>query len=381
MTDLPHHGRIECARCFPGGANWGSTTVEDDGWILENNPLAWGARNPRYLVLGFSKGTRQCERILATPHDEIPYAGFRPNLTAILRKLGLLGSEEHVEERIRGSEPDFAFGSLIRCSVAHVDPATGVASKSGDIINGLARRNASNDWALNCMRQFMAELPSRLEVVVLLSNDNDYVEACFRRLRSLHPSMKRVNSVAYSDGRVTWVHTVHGSSLAQSHINVWLDGGNSAQGLKQRAAVEAISHVLTRELPAVQSEAAGATVELQTVPAASVCIPCTGDRAENGRASALDQTSSSEPAHGSAPRFERLSRDGELFLAHRYDDGLYRMANPALGPNKHHAANQISVDMGEIAGYLKRGYLLRMRGERSNQVNLISPSEIRIIRG
>ncbi|MCK1542036.1 hypothetical protein IVB12_08645 [Bradyrhizobium sp. 179] len=76
-----------------------------------------------------------------------------------------------------------------------------------------------------------------------------------------------------------------------------------------------------------------------------------------------------------------MSRDGELFVAHRYEDGLYRMANPALGAKKHHAANQIAVDIGAVAGYLKRGYLLRMRGEISNQVNLISPSEIRIIGG
>lgn len=384
MTILPAHGRIDCARCFPGGAKWGITTVEEDGWILENNPLAWGARNPRYLVLGFSKGARQCERISAALHDDIPYAGFRHNLTAILRKLGLLGSEERVEDRIRDSEADFAFGSLIRCSVARVDPVTGVASKSGDIINRLSRRGVSDDWALNCMRQFLAELPSRLEVVVLLSNDNDYIEACFHRLRSLHPSMKRLNSVAYSEGRVTWVHTVHGSSLAQSHINAWLEGGNTAQGLKQRAAVEAIRNLLTQELPAARFDGVGAVDELRSVPAGSVCIsrieePTT--TAEGGRPSIPAQTDSSEPAHGSAFRFERLSPDSELFLAHRYEDGLYRVANPALGPKKHHTANQISVDIGEIAGYLKRGYLLRMRGEKSNQVNLISPSEIKIVRG
>jgi hypothetical protein len=79
-----------------------------------------------------------------------------------------------------------------------MDPATGVASKSGDIINRLSHRNSSNNWALNCIRQFLSELPSRLEVVVLLSNDNDYIEACYRELQSLHPSMKRINSVAYS---------------------------------------------------------------------------------------------------------------------------------------------------------------------------------------
>ena len=55
------------------------------------------------------------------------------------------------------------------------------------------------------------------------------------------------------------------------------------------------------------------------------------------------------------------------------------MANPALGRTKHHAANQLSVDINEILGYLEKGYLLRMRGETSKQVNLIAASEIVIV--
>ncbi|MEH2576516.1 hypothetical protein [Bradyrhizobium sp. AZCC 1708] len=385
MTDLPPHGRINCSRCFPGGAKWGNTSLEQDGWILENNPLAWGARNPRYLVLGFSKGARQCERLLVAPHDEVPFAGFRHNLTAILRKLGLLALEHSIDDRIRESEVDYAFGSLIRCSVAHINPTTGVASKSGDIINRLSRRSSSNDWALNCMRQFLTELPSRLEVVILLSNDTNYIDACFRQLRSLHPSMKRINSVAYSDGRVTWIHTVHGSPLAQSHINAWLDGGNTAQGLKQRAAVEAAKHVTSGPfLSTSRSKVADAVTELQ-IPSAKSVDPTQLRAAPPVQArppARLDPTSPGElPKSADSPRFERLSHSGELFVAHRYEDGLYRMANPALGGKKHHAANQIAVDIGAVAGYLRRGYLLRMRGETSNQVNLISPSEIRIIGG
>ncbi|WP_247297753.1 hypothetical protein [Bradyrhizobium sp. 179] len=356
------------------------------GWMdPRKQSTGLGAINPRYLVLGFSKGARQCEKLRVAPHNEIPFAGFRHNVTAILRKLGLIGLEQSLDDLIRDSEADYAFGSLIRCSVAYMDPATGAASKSGDIINRLSHRNSSNDWALNCMRQFLSELPSRLEVVVLLSNDNDYIEACFRQLQSLHPSMKRINRVAYSDGRVTWIHTVHGTSLAQSHINAWLDGGDTAQGLKQRAAVEAAKHVVSRRsLSTSLSEIADAAIRPQNRPAKPVepTQPRAAAPAQACPPARLDPNSSLGPSQSpSCPRFERLSRDGELFVAHRYEDGLYRMANPALGAKKHHAANQIAVDIGAVAGYLKRGYLLRMRGEISNQVNLISPSEIRIIGG
>ncbi len=73
---------------------------------------------------------------------------------------------------------------------------------------------------------------------------------------------------------------------------------------------------------------------------------------------------------------ERISRNGERYLPHRFADGLYRVADPRLGRKKHHAANQIAIREEEIVSYLRMGYLLRMRGEVSGQVNLISPAEI-----
>jgi hypothetical protein len=77
--------------------------------------------------------------------------------------------------------------------------------------------------------------------------------------------------------------------------------------------------------------------------------------------------------------FERISPDGERYVAHLFKDGLYRIADPALGRKKHHAQNQLAVTLQEIGGYLSRGYLLRMRGELSKQVNLISATEVKPI--
>jgi hypothetical protein len=74
--------------------------------------------------------------------------------------------------------------------------------------------------------------------------------------------------------------------------------------------------------------------------------------------------------------FERIGRDGERFVPHRFSDGFYRVADPALGSVRHHAANQIKVTAEEIRGYLEKGFLLRMRGDRGGQVNLIAASEI-----
>jgi hypothetical protein len=58
---------------------------------------------------------------------------------------------------------------------------------------------------------------------------------------------------------------------------------------------------------------------------------------------------------------------------------MYRVADPALGRTKHHAANQIAITVEEIASYLQKGFLLRMRGEISGQANLIAASEIRAV--
>jgi hypothetical protein len=74
--------------------------------------------------------------------------------------------------------------------------------------------------------------------------------------------------------------------------------------------------------------------------------------------------------------FERVAPDGERYVAYLFKDGRYRMADPALGRKKHHAENQLAVTLEEIGGYLRRGYLLRMRGELRKQVNLISAAEI-----
>jgi hypothetical protein len=74
--------------------------------------------------------------------------------------------------------------------------------------------------------------------------------------------------------------------------------------------------------------------------------------------------------------FERIAADGERYVAHVFKNGLYCMADPALGRTKHHKENQLAVTLEEIGQYLSRGYLLRMRGESSKQVNLISPAEI-----
>lgn len=80
-----------------------------------------------------------------------------------------------------------------------------------------------------------------------------------------------------------------------------------------------------------------------------------------------------------AHRFVRIAQNGERYVPHRFRDGFYRVADPALGNTKHHAANQIAIRAEEIQTFLDRGFLLRMRGEVNRQVNLISASDIEVL--
>lgn len=75
--------------------------------------------------------------------------------------------------------------------------------------------------------------------------------------------------------------------------------------------------------------------------------------------------------------WEHIAPDGEIFSPHRYPNGLFRVADPALGDVKHHAKNQLSVREDQIEAYLRRGFLLRMKGDVAGKVNLIAASEIK----
>lgn len=242
---LPVHGRISCSACFDGQAIWGkSIASSDDGWTLENNPCAWGNANPRYLLLGFSKGGRQTANILSRAHDKIPYAGFRTRLTEGMRILGLLAPDDTIDIHIRVDEPDWAFGSLVRCGLAQH------GKKSGTIIPSSTRAGDHATWIDRCAEVYLGRLPPRLETVVMLSNGDPYIESCFQRIKRLHPSTRRINAVAYGDGRVTWVHVVHLGGVGINHINDWLSNAANKAGEKRRLAVQALETARLQRLGA-----------------------------------------------------------------------------------------------------------------------------------
>lgn len=234
------HGQIDCAVCFPPGTAWGAATA-DDGWQLERNPCAWGSRNAVVVVLGFSKGRNQSITAAGGPaFDAIAFRAMRGNLTRILARLGVLGSGDEIDRHIYAAERDLAFGSLIRCSISKHDVATGRYVKSGDVIHALPTHQNGN-YIERCARRFFSILPPRLRLVVMLSNDAAYVEACRAMVVKIHSELLVVKPVAYRTGAVMWVHVIHPSGASGKHVPAWLDGRDGTQAQKRQWAMAAVA--------------------------------------------------------------------------------------------------------------------------------------------
>jgi len=208
---LPAHGRISCGYCFPGGkAEWGRSSAESAGWRLDNNPMAWGSRNPKILVLGFSKGPRQSDDLVTRRHEDIAFAGGRKNLQMILAALGIMPKGITVDQLIANPNGDYAFGSLIRCSVSKFDDNRGVWLKTGkEITSSCLRDPASAIVAQQCAKRFLSHLPPRLRLVIMLGNDIRYIEGCRSTIMNVRAGTREFNSVAYRDSQVMFVHAVH----------------------------------------------------------------------------------------------------------------------------------------------------------------------------
>jgi len=196
--------------------------------------------NPVNLVLGFSKGERQAAEIKSAVHHSIPFRGFRPLLQRTLCHLGLLDSSKSLDALIEHDDADWAFGSMTRCTISLWDQSSELFRKSGTVIKKFSK-NGPHDWMSTCVDEHLRLLPSRLRNVVLLSNDDDYVERCYSTIRAIHPETKRINSVAYKTGQVTWGHVVHVGGPGRNHINNWFSGAPGSQGEKMRAVRDAFA--------------------------------------------------------------------------------------------------------------------------------------------
>lgn len=240
------HAKIDCTKCYTNqSVIWGETTqtlgTESPArWRIENTPATWGSENPEVLVLGFSRGQNQSHA--RQPFDQVAFSGMRKQLTKILQRLELLKGYEIVDTKIRADEKDFAFGSLIRCSIAQWDSRTERYAKSGGgILTACMKDKASRVVAKNCINRFFSTLPERLRTIVLLGNENKYVNHCRELIAAEVPGIRTINAMAYGNDKLLCVHTVHAKAQGR-YIPNWLDGepNPGSQAEKRALAVAAV---------------------------------------------------------------------------------------------------------------------------------------------
>lgn len=251
MNYLPKHGRIECEKCFGGcKPDFDRTRIEDNGWRITSNPMAWGSQTPEVVVLGFSKGPTQAGTLASSAHDSIAYKGGRVAVGKILRHVGLLNASlpdeslgSTVDRLIADPNGRFHFGSLIRCTVERWDDKKEEWKGSG---GGMLDKFIATDFgsriASNCTQTFLRDLSDSTKLILMfgMGTQQKYVTDAMKLYQLARPGQwKRLNDVAYTDGKVTVVHVEHFASQGALLPN-WLGGNKHSRsrfGLMSREAV------------------------------------------------------------------------------------------------------------------------------------------------
>jgi len=235
---LPDHGFIRCRRCYKAkGEEMCVGRGSPPAWRLEATSAAWGSATPKVMVLGFSKGQRQSQRL---PLEKVPFAGMWPKLTKILRRLSVIEPSDTVERHFRADELDLHFGSLIRCSVAMWDPDKEEYRKSGgQILERFLKDPDCRPMAETCARTYLGSLSERTRLVLMLGNSDEYVDRCMELMGREHPDVRRLNAVSYGNDQVTWVHALHPAAQG-SYLKQWLDAMPTTVGRKLAPAIDGI---------------------------------------------------------------------------------------------------------------------------------------------
>jgi hypothetical protein len=245
---LPASGRIACNLCHRGQPfDFDRTRTTEGAWRITNNPLAWGSTEPEIMVLGFSKGPTQAGALASTPHDQIAFKGGRANLAKILHHIGLLPEPDGrlAARAIADPHGRFHFGSLIRCTVEQNDARKGWSGTGGGMLDKFVATPFGQQVLSQCSTRFLAALPTATRLVVMLGmgSKGNYVTACRKAFATARPGQWRmINEVAYTDGRITVVHTEHFASQGR-YIPDWLSGGAHERGRLGDLAREGVQTV------------------------------------------------------------------------------------------------------------------------------------------
>jgi hypothetical protein len=239
---LVSHGPVNCARCWSDAQ---STVQECGSFRLVRDPGHWGASNPHTLVLGISKGNTQSRAFGAEPFDSVAFKGIRHRILEAFHAVGLLLDETiaSFERRFSESERDYAFASVIRCSITGMDRKKRVhTADSPNVLPAFQRGSLGSKFVENCVDQHLVMLPPRTKLVLLLGNTDTYVTALAEVIGRRRGAVSRINSVAYASLGVRFVHVAH-PSKGNGHFGAFIRGEGKS-GMKRNLARQALASPL-----------------------------------------------------------------------------------------------------------------------------------------
>ena len=227
--------------------------LDDGRFRLVNDPGAWGSSQPVVLVLGQTKGNTQSSEMQSVLSqrlfDQVAFKKFRPNLLKVLKAVGVVDRISCVDPLLTAAEPNFGWGSVIRCSLTGLDKKTGEYSgDSGKVLPAYTAKEAQ-DVIRTCVRTWLKDLPERTRLIVLLGNSNDYIRHIRRKLHEIHPDIRPhpvASDVAHLAAGRTWVHVGHPSGANGYLSNFLYDDESSGQGRKRADAAQAVRYELDK---------------------------------------------------------------------------------------------------------------------------------------
>lgn len=277
MTQMTKHGWQSCRACHSQGQE---LRVEGE-WHLRANPGYWGAREPKILVLGFSKGATQIAAAANEAFDAVAFAGMRPRLQKVLDALELDLEGQTIDEALSASSRALGAASLIRCGLSL--ERDGKLETSGAIMSRAARAPFTREVMQSCVKRHLDPLPASVRTVVLLGTTDTYVKGVKGLMHSRFEDFREVNEVAFmAQGRM-WVFAAH-PSPANGEFKAWLAGDpSSTSGRKRRLAAQALGAAPKPGIdPVPAAHAAARTPTGPTMPAtpngSELATPKSNDR-------------------------------------------------------------------------------------------------------
>jgi len=211
----------------------------DGKWRLVNDPGYWGAPDPKFLVLGMTKGTTQAREMSESfrngTFDTAAFAGFRPRLLEALQIVGLMQGVQDIDPYLTAASRDWGFASIVRCSLTARDQNGTYRGNSGPVIRGMRSPEGAQIMSA-CVKEHLTRLGPRTRLIVLLGNDENYFRAIRQAMLSVfgsYDTLPGAGQVAFKSGGRLFVHIGHPSPL-NGHFSTFRNGSAEAgQGRKR----------------------------------------------------------------------------------------------------------------------------------------------------